>query len=200
MSNKALNKEIFIQHLSEITRGMKQKEIASIMGCTEGTMSKYLNPDKKDFPPVDRLYNLSLHFKVSLDWLVGVQTERQHGSRLSAKDICLKIIEIYNALPFDFEIISKAEDCYISDAPYAGGSYKNQNNQYLSIYFSNWDKIKEYDPFMIDLGNDRPKAIEINNFLTRFQKIKLMLSEGNLDNEMYNIILDKYLSEVSDQQ
>ena len=58
MESKPLKKESFIENLSEITKGMKQKEIASIMGCTEGTMSKYLNPDKKDFPPVDKLYNL----------------------------------------------------------------------------------------------------------------------------------------------
>ena len=48
-------KEIFIKRLSEITSGMKQKEIAKIMGCTEGTISKYLNPNKKDFPTAEML-------------------------------------------------------------------------------------------------------------------------------------------------
>lgn len=72
-----LKKEMFIKNLSEITRGIKQKEIAAIMGCTEGTISKYLNPDKKDFPPVDKLYNIAEHFKVSIDWLVGVQIQQE---------------------------------------------------------------------------------------------------------------------------
>ena len=39
MKSKLLKKESFIENLSKITKGMKQKEIASIMGCTEGTMS-----------------------------------------------------------------------------------------------------------------------------------------------------------------
>ena len=40
-------KETFIKNLAEISTGKKQKEIAEIMGCSEGTISKYLNPLKK---------------------------------------------------------------------------------------------------------------------------------------------------------
>ncbi len=200
-----LKKETFIKNISEITKGMKQKEIAAIMGCTEGTMSKYLNPDKKDFPPVDKLYNLSQHFNVSIDWLIGVKKKKNTGQKLSAREICHSIIEIYNSLPFDFETISKNEDCYISNEWGRGSTYKNQDNAYLSIYFTNWSVLGEgegeyVDPFIIDLGNDRPKATEVNSFLLRFQKIKTMFSEGNLDNEMYTILLEKYLSEVSNDE
>lgn len=107
MESKPLKKESFIENLSEITKGMKQKEIASIMGCTEGTMSKYLNPDKKDFPPVDKLYNLSQHFNVSIDWLIGVEKRKETGQNLSAKAICEMLISIYNSVPFDFVEIQK---------------------------------------------------------------------------------------------
>ena len=200
-----LKKETFIKNISEITKGMKQKEIAAIMGCTEGTMSKYLNPDKKDFPPVDKLYNLSQHFNVSIDWLIGVKKKKNTGQKLSAREICHSIIEIYNSLPFDFETISKNEDCYISNEWGRGSTYKNQDTAYLSIYFTNWSVLGEcegeyVDPFIRDLGNDRPKATEVNSFLLRFQKIKTMFSEGNLDNEMYTILLEKYLSEVSNDE
>ena len=168
-------------------------------------MSKYLNPDKKDFPPVDKLYNLSQHFNVSIDWLIGVKKKKNTGQKLSAREICHSIIEIYNSLPFDFETISKNEDCYISNEWGRGSTYKNQDNAYLSIYFTNWSVLGEgegeyVDPFIIDLGNDRPKATEVNSFLLRFQKIKTMFSEGNFDNEMYTILLEKYLSEVSNDE
>lgn len=108
-----LKKEIFIKNLSEIARGMKQKEIAAIMGCGEATISKYLNPDKKDFPPVDKLHNIAEHFNVSIDWLVGAQTRTQQedNETLSAKDICVNIVKIYNSLPFKFETVSKSESC-----------------------------------------------------------------------------------------
>lgn len=49
-------KETFIKNLAEISTGKKQKELAEIMGCSEGTMSKYLNSDKKDFPTAEMLY------------------------------------------------------------------------------------------------------------------------------------------------
>ena len=121
MESKPLKKESFIENLSEITKGMKQKEIASIMGCTEGTMSKYLNPDKKDFPPVDKLYNLSQHFNVSIDWLIGVEKRKETGQNLSAKAICEMLISIYNSVPFDFVEIQKTETC----ADYFEDSYGN---------------------------------------------------------------------------
>ena len=141
MKSKLLKKESFIENLSKITKGMKQKEIASIMGCTEGTMSKYLNPDKKDFPPVDKLYNLSQHFNVSIDWLIGVEKKEEPEQKLSARAICEMLISIYNSVPFDFEEIQKTEDC----ADYFDGNYgtieiKESQNTYHSLYFS---KIKK---------------------------------------------------------
>ena len=81
-------KETFIKNLSEISNGKKQKELAEIMECSEGTISKYLNPLKKDFPTAEMLYNLAECFDVSIDWLLGRITNSKVNSKLSAKDIC----------------------------------------------------------------------------------------------------------------
>lgn len=190
-----LKKETFVKNLSEITRGMKQKEIATIMGCTESTMSKYLNPDKKDFPPVDKLYNITEHFNVSIDWLVGAQVQQEDNERLSVKDICLNIVKIYNSLHFNFETVSKYESCRPMNE-YGCVIHEDRENTYLSLYFPNWPDI-EISFEEPDLGNESKRAIEVNNFLVRFQKINIMLAEGNLDQEMYSILLEKYLSDVS---
>ncbi|WP_455649226.1 helix-turn-helix domain-containing protein [Enterocloster citroniae] len=195
MESKLLKKESFIENLSNITKGMKQKEIASIMGCTEGTMSKYLNPDKKDFPPVDKLYNLSQYFNVSIDWLIGVEKKEEPEQKLSARAICEMLISIYNSVPFDFEEIQKAEDC----ADYFNESYgtieiKESQNTYYSLYFSNWGTINEV-PFMDT--NYRPKAATINLFLSRFIKIRDMSKEGNLNDEMFSRLLESYLNDVA---
>lgn len=192
-----LKKESFIKNISEITKEMKQKEIAAIMGCTEGTMSKYLNPDKKDFPPVDKLYNLSQHFNVSVDWLIGVEKKKEPGQNLSARDICEMLIAIYNSVPFDFEEIQKTEDC--ADYPdSAAGELTIESRQtpYLSLYFSNWGELNKYDfPFIF--SNYRQKAGDINAFLSRLKKINDMLKEGNLNDEMYSRLLESYLNDVT---
>ena len=195
MKSKLLKKESFIENLSKITIGMKQKEIASIMGCTEGTMSKYLNPDKKDFPPVDKLYNLSQHFNVSIDWLIGVEKKEEPEQKLSARAICEMLISIYNSVPFDFEEIQKTEDC----ADYFDGNYgtieiKESQNTYHSLYFSNWGTINDF-PFMDT--NYHPKAATINLFLSRFIKIRDMSKEGNLNDEMFSRLLESYLNDVA---
>lgn len=193
-----LKKEIFIKKLFEITKGMKQKEIAAIMGCTEGTLSKYLNPDKKDFPPVEKLYNIAVHFGVSIDWLVGVQIQKIKNSQLSLRDICSSIVKIHDSSHFKFETISKKETC--CKEIYGGyiDKYEERENKYLCIYFSNWVEIDE--DIMWQIGNSDLHSITINTFLARFQKINTMLNDGALDHEMYAILLEKYLNDVPDNE
>lgn len=197
-----LNKETFIKNLSEITKGMKQKEIASIMGCSEGTMSKYLNADKKEFPAAEMLYNLSQHFHVSIDWLIGATQKQvlQTDKKLSARDVCQMIVQIDKAIPFGFEIITKTEYCGEVTLGYPQNAiYNEKENSYLSIYFTNWQVTDNWDIWELDQGNGRYEAIQINLFLSRYQKIRSMLDEGNLDEEMYDILLNKYLADVSDK-
>lgn len=193
-----LKKEIFTKNLSEITSGMKQKKIAAIMGCTEGTMSKYLNPEKKDFPPVDRLYNIAEHFNVSIDWLVGVQTQKKKSSQLSLRDICLSIVELYNSSHFNFETITKDELC--GEQYFSGelASYKHCKNTYLGIYFSDWFFADPENPGLdFDIyGNKNSNSEQINIFLDRFKKITDMYFEGNLNKEMYDRLLKSYLDDV----
>ena len=106
-------KETFIKNLSEISNGKKQKELAEIMECSEGTISKYLNPLKKDFPTAEMLYNLAECFDVSIDWLLGRNTNSKVNSKLSAKDICKLLISIYeSSSSFRFGKHHITETCY----------------------------------------------------------------------------------------
>lgn len=179
---------------------MKQKEIAAIMGCTEGTMSKYLNPDKKDFPPVDKLYNIAEHFDVSIDWLVGAQTQKKERSQLSLRDICLSIVEIYNSSHFNFETITKEEYCGERSYTDEPASYEHRKNTYLGIYFSNWFLVYPEDPepgFEFDIcGNENKSSGYINMFLENFKKISDMYLNGILDQEMYDVLLKGFLDKI----
>jgi len=190
-----LKKEIFIKNLSEITKGMKQKEIAVIMGCTEGTISKYLNPDKKDFPPVDKLYNITEHFNVSIDWLVGVRPQQKKSSQLSLKDICSSIVEIYNSSHFSFETITKEEWCGEQFFPGEPASFEQRKNTYFGICFPEWFVVVDEDPESL-FGNRNINSTLINTFLGRLKKIIDMRLEGNLNQEMYERLLKSYLDDV----
>lgn len=198
-------KETFIENLSKITSGMKQKEIAKIMGCTEGTMSKYLNVNKKDFPTVEMLYNLSHHFNVSIDWLIGRAQQEENATELSQRNICKIIAKIYNSQnKFTFGTITVTEDCY-DTIEYNGvmsgeTTYNRKKNTYISLYFSErCDPFDENEYFEIQqLGNHLERYANINTFLSRFKKISDMYSSGDIDREMYDRLLESYLNDVPD--
>lgn len=196
-------KESFIKNLSKIAPGMKQKEIARIMGCTEGTMSKYLNPQKKDFPTVEMLYNLSQHFNVSIDWLVGRSTpSNQYNEKLSLRDICKMLLAIYNApySGFLFGQISVNEECFMPNPKGHGTNHIQKSNTYPALYFSEWCSTNKLDEIEYELisqaGNNLPRMICINTFLSRLNEISDMKERGNLNQEMYDRLLESYLNDV----
>lgn len=200
-----ISKEIFIENISKITSGMRQKEIAKIMGCTEGTMSKYLNPAKTDFPTVEMLYNFAQHFNVSIDWLIGNSHHQSTNVGLSPREICKMLLSIYNSRHgFSFGEFNATEDCFIPieyNGQYCGEcTDETRNNNYIALYFSEFDQsvFYEHDDFEIygQAGNDSPGAIQINSFLSRLAQISDMLKKGNLNQEMYDRLLDSYLNDV----
>lgn len=198
-------KKSFIKNLSEIAPGMKQKEIARIMGCTEGTISKYLNPQKKDFPTVEMLYNLAQYFNISIDWLVGRSNPNfQYSEKLSLRDICKMLLTIYNApySGFLFGQISVNEECFMPDPEGHGTDHIKKNNTYPALYFSEWCSTNKLDETEYEIisqtGNDLPRMICINTFLSRLNEISDMKERGNLNQEMYDRLLESYLNDVPD--
>lgn len=198
-------KETFIENLSKITSGMKQKDIAKIMGCTEGTMSKYLNQSKTDFPTVEMLYNLAQHFNVSIDWLVGNSQDPRAKEKLSPREICKMLLSIYNSyMHFSFGQYTVTEDCYVSREYngefYGDTNHSTKNNTYIAMYFSEWAEFDNEDDLWMyaQTGNDMPSNACINKFLSRLKEITGMLKRGNLNQEMYDRLLESYLNDVPD--
>lgn len=198
-------KETFIENLSKITSGMKQKEIAKIMGCTEGTVSKYLNKNKTDFPTVEMILNLSQHFNISVDWLLGNKSTSEKKS-FSPRDICKFLVDINKTCCyFSFGEFTATEECYIPqerDGQIYGTDYQVKDNTYIALYFPKWCElrgIKEED-FMLyrQVGNNSLGNAYINLFLSRFKEISDMFKKGNLTQEMYDRLLDSYLNDVPD--
>lgn len=193
-----LKKEIFIKNLSKIAPGMKQKEIASIMDCQPATVSKYLNPERKDFPTAEMLYNLSLHFNVSIDWLLGIKNESSKD-KLTVRQACKSIVDIAHTFGLEYSSIKIHEICYYYDDSYPQQICRGEeDNQYTAMYFSNWFK-SENSEAMLDFemdGNYASQKAMINDFLEKFIRIEKMREDGALPNDMYDALLNTYLDEV----
>lgn len=74
-------------------------------------------------------------------------------------------------------------------------------NKYNAIFFSNWYSMhdvskEEYDIFQ-QVGNECTRSKEVNKFLDRLVQIEKMKVDGNLDEEMYNILLENYLNKIN---
>lgn len=192
-------KETFIENLSKIASGMKQKEISEIMNCSEGTVSKYLNKNKKDFPTVEMLYRLAQHFDVSLDWLVGNSSQQKTVTSPSPREVCKMLLSIYNSnSPFLFGQYTATESCFMPSYETGDITHDIKKNTYISLYFPKWREPTNEDEYecAYQLGNESSLAACINLFLSRLKKISGMLQEGNLTQEMYDILLNNYLNDV----
>ena len=67
-------KETVASNLKKImkNRKIKQKDIASSLGLSEGSVSHWLRGD--NFIDIENLYQICLHFDISLDQLFGLKT------------------------------------------------------------------------------------------------------------------------------
>ncbi len=200
-----MKKEIFIENVSKLKGNMKQYEIAQIMGCSTSTASRYLSPDKEDFPSGEALINLSQYFGVSIDWLVGNTTSEKAKEELSARDICEIILQLSKNSMLHFGTVTVEEYCYDYCGSDENGnaeiSVGNRSNKYISLYFSDRWKVKTEDDAIeaSSIGNVSYKEYCVNKFLSRLLGIKRMLAKGDLDQDMYDRLLESYLNEVPDK-
>ncbi len=198
-----MDKKIFKEKLAQIAPEMKQKEFASIMGCSPAAVSKYWNSEKGDCPSIDMLARLADHFNVSIDWLIGRTAQKQQTIQPTIRGICRVLAELHSISKLSFGTVTVTEDCYYENTLDCPGSYHvSKDNTYTSLYFREWFDLVRYDDTELELicqtGNDLPSNMYINTFLSRLQRISDMHAKGDLDQEMYERLLNSYLDDVPD--
>lgn len=78
----------------------------------------------------------------------------------------------------------------------------DETHIYDTLYFSEWEPVENtYESQCIasQIGNQIPTNVAINKFIHRLINISKMFKEGNLDQEMYNRLLESYLNDVPDK-
>ena len=65
--------KIFCERLNElrIENGLSTTQLAKVLNVTHPTISRWENG--KITPTIDQLYNIALYFKVSADYLIGLE-------------------------------------------------------------------------------------------------------------------------------
>lgn len=159
-------KEIFIKRFSKITDGVAKKEIADIMGCSDTTLSKYLNPTINNFPKVEELCQLCDHFKVSLDWLLGREEKISISAEPSIREICSYIRVLLD--------VPECRTTEIEETVYAEETYDDYQElpkrKFTALFFPG----QEPGDLPFDNIDNLSLILEVNNFIENYLKIKML--------------------------
>ena len=78
---RTLDKYVFAKNLEELIGETQQKDVAEAIGISEGTISRWLNPEYKDINvSADHLIRIVKHFGGTVDDLLGLSEETHRRS------------------------------------------------------------------------------------------------------------------------
>ena len=199
--------KIFAERLKHLRREkeLSQKELGEKIGKTEESAQAYISKleNQKLKPDLDTLYNLANLFGVSIDWLIGKTESTAINEKITPRGFCRMLSSLRNSyVNISYSPIQRKERCIDGQDVYnPDPHYYEKTNIYTAIFFSS--RLKADDPgdddLFYQLGNYSSKNASIDLFLSRLQKIDTMLLSGDLDPEMYDILLQSYLKDVPDK-
>lgn len=167
-----LSKEEFSGRLKAAIerKQMKQVDIAEEIGITAANMSNYVRG--KAFPPVDTLAEIAKKLDVSLDWLCGVEKQKQ--SQQDARtigEVASSIMCILSSLPFEHRL----ETIQINEKQQVGERELVDGYGAFPIY----EDVEISVPAIAFTDG------EIRTFLEDLMKMKKLLSEKTFDFNFY---------------
>ena len=112
--------------------------------------------------------------------------------------MCKTIAALYRQNFLNFTTVESEENCITFDDTTVETYHVKKRNKYISLFFSNYDnpKTEEEEALCEQVGNKNEKNAQIIIFLNRFIKIIKMNHSGDLDKEMFDILLNHYLDEL----
>lgn len=188
------DKEIFAKRLSEAIAdcNIKQKSLALQVGCTEGTLSKYLNMRTSEMPNAGLLCKIAKALQVSTDWLLGLTDQKGLGNGYSLRDMAQFLMTCIDtpALNIKLTEITQKECCYESEDGYEPVCQERENT-YTALSFSEWHNGEE-----AYMGNYVPYAASLNEFLRAYIKFRELYQSGALPSDLYKAAVSSALDRL----
>ncbi|MGN0354737.1 MAG: helix-turn-helix domain-containing protein [Muricoprocola sp.] len=170
---------------------LTQAELGSIIGISQPNISKYISPQYKGPGfALEHVLRIADYFNVSIDFLLGREIkDNTHVTNIG--DCCANIVKMFEGnFNAKFELIDISEQDMTT-----WDEYPNPiDRKYYAIYFS---EQKRESADQIDLNSYN--AYSINKFIKRFINIRSMKQRGDLDEEDYNTLLEKYIKDSQNE-
>lgn len=172
-----ITKEEFSQRLKQALddKKMKQLELAKKVGTSRANISNYLRGNS--FPPLDVLAEIAKALDVSLDWLCNLETDPQNKQPKTLGDIARGLVFLEkSAAEIYLDTLTKNEQI-ITDHDGVSGypNYANVEVDYPFIVFTN----RTLATFILD-----------------WKKIKALHDAETIDDDLYNLWIDKHIAEL----
>ena len=188
---------------------MSQKQLGALLGLAQSDISKRLNTSNKAQFTLEQIYIIANYFGTSIDSLVG---NTPSNKDLSPKEICrilLKMIEkyqlYYTQIDHNDEVYSP---CYDEEADNIEFKPGNASHTYNAFFFPNYFSTSEGktddDRFTLHQyacsgGNDLPKNMKINDFLSKYLDAFKNYEKGVFSQNVYDILVKAFLDEFPEE-
>lgn len=173
---------IFAKRMKEARekRKLKQNALALKVGVTAQTVSAYERAEtdgKGKNPTLENAVAIANELDVSLDWLCGRDIPKEESeSKKTLGDIARELVFLEKTVADIYIDVAKRMEPFIDPDTGFPGSRKVERS-YPSIVFTNR---------------------KLCDFINRWKDIKNLHDTGTIDDELYNLWLDKHLSFLDD--
>lgn len=193
---------------------MRAADLIRKTGIDQSHMSNVLNGKGSARFTLDQIIAIADAFNVSVDYLIGRSQLKESTAIPTNEEIYRFFSRLLESKVMQTTNLEIEEDAYvINDGPdpyaYPYRHTKLKSN-YKIFYFSNYEPLlskEEYDKldegqqdnYVMDLdiaGNDCPRNIELNEFLTYYYKLYDVKKNSGMDEDIYQTAIQDRLDKL----
>lgn len=184
---RVLNKFVFAKNLAELIGETPQKDIAEQIGISEGTISRWLNPDYNNVNvSADHLIKIVKHFGGTVDDLLGLSEETHRRSIKAA----VKHIE---SLENEFGSCISIEPKKVHGIQLEDGERIPAEAKELIITI-HYDEVRESASIKMKDRDLYESLIEADELIDYYDTLSMLtLLENKINSEKYNDLKESLL-------
>ena len=184
-----------------------QTRLAEITGIPQGRISACLNENNSDFFTFEQMYRICSALGLSMDEITGLGSINDTKNRLTPRKLCKAILEAYthfNEYGLDF-IDADIDECFSTTNPsnysFATNDLVMQKIKKHAIVFKIGCGLEEKNrladgSYLVNAENQT--VVRINAFLDHLVKLDKLRIDGSIDNEDFELLINKRLADIPD--
>ncbi|MCD7868276.1 MAG: helix-turn-helix transcriptional regulator [Clostridiales bacterium] len=198
MSKRLLRLKQNIKNLMK-EYNIPQSKIADVTGASQPQVSKSLKMDSNTFFSVEELFAIADFFQVSVDALSEAEAPISGRGKSTPGDICKTLVSICDSeYGIGMGRVLKS---------WKGNGFKEESatgvsiSRSVAVEVTDWP-LPDSQSMTSQLTSSTCLALFLdagafaNDFVDKVKRIKEMYNCGQLDQEMYDVLLQKYLNDV----